>query len=192
MENFQQLTNLQLKEQFDKNGYAVLQNVFSKKMCKSLTDHMFDLFKQNKLSKDNQCPISDSIRNEPEFNVLVDPLSKVIGKFTQTLLIPTFTYSRIYRPGEELKRHIDRPQCEVSATLTLGYDSSDAWPIFFNENKVTLNVGDLAVYKGCDVEHWRPIFNGNWHVQVFIHYVDLNGPYRDLVKQYYTMKQSKR
>lgn len=192
MEDLQQLTNLQLKEQFDKNGYAVLQNVFSKKMCKSLTDHMFDLFKQNKLSKDNQCPISDSIRNEPEFNVLVDPLSKVIGKFTQTLLIPTFTYSRIYRPGEELKRHIDRPQCEVSATLTLGYDSSDAWPIFFNENKVTLNVGDLAVYKGCDVEHWRPIFNGNWHVQVFIHYVDLNGPYRDLVKQYYTMKQSKR
>ena len=44
-------------------------------------------------------------------------------------LIPTYSYARVYQHGAELKRHKDRPSCEISTTLNLG---GDPWPIFID------------------------------------------------------------
>jgi hypothetical protein len=47
---------------------------------------------------------------------------------------------------------------------------------------IVINVGDGVIYKGSEIEHWRPIFNQpetSWHHQLFIHYVDANGPFKD-------------
>lgn len=168
---------------FEQNGYVVLSEALTKEQCKQLTDHMFDLDRKDKLVKDDQCPLSGAVYGDPVFDDLLVQMAEGIGLQVGKKLLPTYTYARLYRPGEELKRHKDRPSCEVSATLTLGYDeSSTVWPIFFDEHKeiqVNLDVGELAVYKGCDVEHWRPKFKGKWQVQVFLHYVDANGPYKD-------------
>ena len=35
----------------------------------------------------------------------------------------------LYKQGDELKRHKDRPSCEISTTLNLG---GDPWPIFID------------------------------------------------------------
>jgi hypothetical protein len=63
------------------------------------------------------------------------------------------------------------------------YDASKySWPIFIDNNKIDLKPGDLAIYRGCDLSHWREPFNNNvddWHVQGFFHFVDANGPYVD-------------
>jgi hypothetical protein len=67
-------------------------------------------------------------------------------------------------------------------SLVLGFDSRPIWSIFFDEKKkieVVLEEGDMAIYKGCDIHHWRPEFKGTWHVQVFFHYVDASGPYKN-------------
>jgi hypothetical protein len=46
-----------------------------------------------------------------------------------------------------------------------------------------LKPGDLAIYRGCDLDHWREKFiydkqdESVWQVQGFFHYVDANGPY---------------
>jgi hypothetical protein len=48
--------------------------------------------------------------------------------------------------------------------------------------KIELNPGDLVIYQGCDVPHWRtPLTypDNIWQVQGFFHYVDANGPYVD-------------
>jgi hypothetical protein len=37
-------------------------------------------------------------------------------------LIPTYSYARVYEKGAILKRHKDRPSCEISTTLNLGGD----------------------------------------------------------------------
>jgi hypothetical protein len=45
-----------------------------------------------------------------------------------------------------------------------------------------METGDLVIYRGCEVEHWREEFiapEGSYHIQVFLHYVDANGPYAD-------------
>ena len=96
-------------------------------------------------------------------------------------LYPSYTYARIYKKGDELKRHKDRFSCEISTTLNLG---GNDWPIYLEpsgkENKkgkkVNLKPGDMLIYKGCEVEHWREKFKGNECVQVFMHYNDLKTP----------------
>ena len=175
----------QTVEYFEKNGYVVLKDALTKDQCTQLTKHMFDLLQQGKLVKDEQCPLSDAVYGDPIFDNILQKFAKPIGDSVGRTLLPTYTYARIYRPGEILKRHKDRPACEISATMTLGYNSKSIWPIFFDEEKeipVSLDVGELAVYKGCDIVHWRPPFKGEWHVQIFLHYVDANGPYKDHVK----------
>jgi len=112
-------------------------------------------------------------------------------------LIPTYTYTRLYEKGNILHRHKDRPSCEISTTLHLGGDS---WPIYLDPTgadnilsgsetttivkpgapkgvQVDLKVGDMLIYSGCELEHWREPFQGNVCSQVFLHYNHANGPY---------------
>ena len=110
-------------------------------------------------------------------------------------LIPTYSYTRLYEKGNKLRRHKDRASCEISTTLHLG---GDEWPIFLdpsggdfviNEYKeihkpgapkgirIDLKVGDMLIYSGCELEHWREPFEGNVCSQVFLHYNHANGPF---------------
>lgn len=172
-------------EYFNKNNYVILKDALTKDQCNSLVKHMFTLYEQGKLVKDDQCPLSDAVYGDPIFDEILQRFAKPIGDAIGLKLLPTYTYARIYRQGEILKKHKDRPACEISATMTLGFDSKPIWPIFFDEEKeipVALEQGELAVYRGCEVLHWRTAFKGQWHVQVFLHYVDANGPHKDHVR----------
>lgn len=96
-----------------------------------------------------------------------------------------YTYTRIYKYGDILHRHKDRPSCEISCTLNLG---GDEWPIWLDptggkNNKgisYVLKPGDLLIYRGCELEHWREPFTGDRVVQAFLHYNDLEGPFKKL------------
>lgn len=177
----------QTTEYFEKNGYVILKDALSKDECRKLTEHMFSLYNQGKTEKDEQCPLSDSVYGDPIFDNILQKFAEPIGASVGRKLLPTYTYARIYRPGEILKKHKDRPSCEISATMTLGFDDEcgDSWPIVFDEEKeisISIDIGEMAVYKGCEILHWRKSFKGKWHVQVFFHYVDANGPYKDHYK----------
>jgi len=95
-------------------------------------------------------------------------------------LVPTYSYTRLYEKGNILRRHKDRPSCEVSTTLHLG---GDEWPIFLDpsgaskEVRVDLKVGDMLIYAGHELEHWREPFEGKVCSQVFLHYNHANGPF---------------
>ena len=90
-------------------------------------------------------------------------------------LYPSYTYARIYKKGDILKRHKDRFSCEISTTMNLG---GDHWDIYLEPSgkeglkgiKVFLKPGDMLVYSGCELEHWREKFKGNECCQVFLHY----------------------
>ena len=172
---------------FDKNRFIYLSGVLSKEVCDRLTQHMFDLFKEGKLTKDPQCPLSDSIYGDPAFDKILGDLAGPLSSQLGVELLPCYTYARIYRPGEVLKRHTDREACEISGTLTLGFDpGSELWPIFFAKDPtdeagtpLNIDVGDLVMYRGNELTHWRPAYRGLWQVQVFFHFVDANGPHKE-------------
>tara|TARA_R100000988_G_C3966988_1_gene149359 strand:+ start:435 stop:1001 length:567 start_codon:yes stop_codon:yes gene_type:complete len=102
-------------------------------------------------------------------------------KETNLKLEPTYSYWRLYTNNADLRPHKDRPSCEVSVTVMLG-SSGEEWPIYMDGKRVDLKAGEAAVYLGCELEHKRDNFQGDWHSQVFLHYVDVNGPYIDYKK----------
>ena len=123
-------------------------------------------------------------------------LMKVLPKMQQETdleLVPTYSYARIYKKGDILRRHKDRPSCEISTTIHLG---GTKWSIFIDDTgsdnvideyknihkpnapkgtEVLLDVGDMLVYSGCELEHWREPLEGDNCAQVFLHYNHLNG-----------------
>ena len=176
-----------IAEFFEENKYVYLSDVLDEKICKELTDYMFHLYESGNLIKDTQCPLSDSIYGNVAFDDLLRKLAKPLSEQLDIDLDPAYTYARLYRPGEELEKHTDRPSCEISGTMTLGFaPSTSVWPIFFGLNdedltgeKFDIDTGDLVIYRGNELPHWRARFEGTWQVQVFFHYVDKNGPHKE-------------
>ena len=125
---------------------------------------------------DGQIPNTYSCYSDLVMETLLVGLKNKIEKATKYKLVETYSYTRIYKKGDELVRHKDRKSCDISATLCLGGDK--IWPIFLepsgkeNEKGVAIKLkpGDLMCYAGCFVEHWREPFDGNDCGQVFLHY----------------------
>jgi hypothetical protein len=87
----------------------------------------------------------------------------------------------MYTVNADLKKHKDRPSCEVSVTVMIGSDGIK-WPIYMEGTEINMEPGDAAIYLGCEIEHWREEFKGDWHAQTFLHYVDKNGRNKEWVK----------
>jgi len=125
---------------------------------------------------DKQIPNTYSCYGDFAMETLMVKMLPVMKKHTGLDLCPTYSYARAYKKGDELKKHKDRPSCEISTTLNLG---GDPWSIFVEGTKVLLEVGDMLVYSGCELEHWREPFDGDICGQVFLHYNHVNGPFAD-------------
>ena len=126
---------------------------------------------------DQQIPNTYSIYGDSTFDTLLMKILPVMKKETGLEVVPTYSYARIYKRGDILKRHKDRPSCEISTTLNLG---GDPWPIFLEGNQVDLDIGDMLIYEGCKLEHWREPFEGENCAQVFLHYNNVNGEFKDI------------
>ena len=117
----------------------------------------------------------------------------------------TYAYCRKYDRGAYLKAHVDRPSCEISVTICLDYKSDDGtpWSIWAqnDENyvdfdgtgqdmynisqgkphrkrtgkKIVLYPGDVLVYQGPNVIHWRDYFAGSYSYHMFLHYTRPDG-----------------
>ena len=137
---------------------------------------------------DKQIPNTYSHYSDPVMETLLMKVLPRMQDETGLSLVPTYSYARLYKQGDILKRHKDRPSCEISTTIHLG---GDRWSIFMDPtgsdnvideyknihkpnapkgNEVILDIGDMLVYSGCDLEHWREEFRGNNCAQVFLHY----------------------
>jgi hypothetical protein len=168
-------------EEFDKNGYLVLKNLWDPEdlYCeppekKGQYNYYGSLDKVNHVSVENQVEGSTSRYYYPPYKYAHSQvrlkLEKVIGK----KLYNTYYYDRFYNPGQELRNHADRPACEISVTIHIGSNVSNPWPIWIKtpdtyddpktkkeiiekgENRsVILHPGDGMVYKGCERPHWR-------------------------------------
>ena len=147
--------------------------------------------------EDAQIPNTFSCYSDFFMETLMMKVLPVMQQHTEMNLIPTYSYTRIYKEGDILHRHKDSPSCEISTTLHLGGNS---WPIFLDPTgannilsgretttivkpnapkgiSINLEVGDMLVYSGFELEHWREPFEGNNCAQVFLHYNNVDGPF---------------
>ena len=138
------------------------------------------------LKGDPQAPKSHCVYGDPAFETVMAMSTPDIGEMVGKNLIPQYTYARIYLNGSVLERHSDRPECQYSVTLSLGGEYNQQWPIWIkdyagNDHCVPLDEGDMVVYHGTELEHWRDKFEGTAQFQLFMHYVDADGEFKDRV-----------
>jgi len=164
--------------------YKYIKNMLSSDLVDYLSSFSLKNFK---VTNDPQYPMAYSIHSSESqiYHHILHFLKDTMEKETNLKLKPSYCYNRIYLPGNDLKKHTDRFACEISASITLKYfykDKDYKWPLCMNNIPIVIESGDGVIYKGCEIEHWRPVFiqpKDCWHHQLFIHYVDLNGPYAD-------------
>ena len=194
---------------FKKNKYQVIRGAISKELAEigyrylqisaEADDWMLQkgtTHEKNPLIgnfKDSQVPNSYAKYADRFMETLLVKTIDVMQKKTGLRLVPTYSYTRLYRTGNILRRHKDRPSCEISTTLNLG---GDEWPIFIDPTgadnvideyknihkpnapkgvKIVLKPGDMIIYSGCELEHWREPFEGKLCGQVFLHYNHADG-----------------
>ena len=165
-------------------GYVVLEDLISQSDANELVLALRNYIEETQAAPDPMCPRSKAVHGMPESDKLLELLTPAVSRASGKNLIPTYSYARMYVNGETLPRHIDRPACQYSVTLCLGMDGNP-WPIFMAKTaeevggSVSLNVGDGVLYLGMDMHHWREPFEGQWQAQVFLHWVDADGPHAD-------------
>lgn len=171
---------------FKENKYVFISSFLDKENCQQYVDEFKKLIDEGQTTKDVQCPLSHALGHSVLFDSLLEQLTPHMETVTGKNLYPTYAYARWYAPGDELKIHKDRPACEISATITLGFEGGQ-WPIYVGNKidksdakQINMNVGDAVVYKGEELFHWREKYiEGQWQAQVFIHYVDADGPHKE-------------
>ena len=196
---------------FKTKKYQVIRQALSKELANFIFNYMMlqrdavdFMVKNNKVNPanpfigtrtDKQVPGCYTKYGDWVMETLLMYMIPIMKAKTGLELIPTYTYTRLYEKGNILKRHKDRPSCEVSTTLHL---VGGEWPIFLDPSgqnfvvdeyknihkpgapkgvRVDLKVGDMLIYSGCELEHWREPFQGNVCSQVFLHYNHANGPF---------------
>jgi|TARA_R100000482_G_C5130455_1_gene151535 hypothetical protein len=188
---------------FKKEKYCIVKKAVSKELCNFLENYLLlkrqcskTLFDTKQISpycvdygkwSDEQIPNTYNCYSDMAMETLLLKFKPTIEKITNFKLSESYSYIRIYKKGDILKRHKDRNECEVSTTLNIGGDN---WPIYLSpyENvgvpdnkkitvaskakgvKINLDVGDMLIYLGCELEHWRNKFNGQDCLQSFFHY----------------------
>ena len=181
---------------FKENKYSVIKNAISKELADFCYQYFLNkrkvaryLFDEKYISgfteyfgvwNDQQIPETYSHYGDIVMDTLLEKVKPVMEKESGVKLTETYSYARIYKKGDELKRHKDRYSCEISTTLNLG---GDDWSIFLEPSgeknkkgvKVKLEAGDMLMYRGCELEHWRKPFKGKDCGQVFLHYNDASG-----------------
>ena len=172
------------QEAFRRQAYLLLPALLEPALTDFLWSYVHTKFACRLLSPgDDQVPNTLFAYGDPALDGLLEYLRPRIEEYSGLPLSPTYSYFRLYKNGDDLKRHRDRPACEVSVSLNIGQVPSDAWPLYVEGNAgpyaALLSPGDGLLYRGIDFFHWREPFQGNRLVQVFLHYVDRNGPHAD-------------
>ncbi len=178
-------------------NFKHITNALHKETCDYLTKWLKKCVETKEAVQDPQCPKSWSMWHHPITDKVLEEFLPRMEEETGKQLFPTYAYARLYQKGEVLKCHTDRPPCEYSATITLGHDG-EVWPFWAadsgedtdqgivgednkihrikNSKKLTIEIGDAVIYKGCEAPHWRDSFEGQWQTQIFLHYVEQDGP----------------
>jgi hypothetical protein len=104
-------------------------------------------------------------------------LQPIHEEFAGVELEPGNIYGlRVYREGNVLEMHVDRPEALiVSAVVQVAQDLDEPWPLVVEYggelHEVFLDAGQMLLYEGATTMHGRPSpMRGREFVNVFVHY----------------------
>ena len=177
---------------FETDGYEIVRGALTRQTVDLLAIE-FQMLKDceyhrsgispDEIPGDGQVPRSWARYGAICFESVLVLLRDTVAGVAQKNLAPSYSYARIYYKGATLGRHHDRPSCQYSATVCIKNDVNP-WDIYIQDNHgqehaVALQEGDMLIYRGDKLDHWREEYQENKQIQVFIHYVDLDGEFKE-------------
>ena len=174
------------KEIYENYGCVFVENFIDSYTIKIISKYLENKIRRGEWKELTEDPTSKYFYYaDPLIETILDEKHKYVENIIDKKLHPTYSYARIYQPGESLKPHIDRSSCEISVTVnvaTVG-EQSPIWMKYmdYSPKSFYLKAGDAVIYKGCESLHWREEFNSDQlNVQFMLHYVDCYGPHSNL------------
>jgi hypothetical protein len=167
---------------FCEQRYLFVRRILPQPILDYLKVYYSILMANKVLDHDTQCPWSLAIGGDRALDAMLEWLRPTISRIVGIELAPTYSYTRRYAKGDILARHIDRPACEISITVSIqipqGAKPSTIYlkPPCSNEIKVEMFEGDGCIYVGTQVEHWRDPFDIEGYIQLFLHYIRKDNP----------------
>ena len=140
----------------------VFRTCLKEKIIPPYLEHLFGAYDDEQVPDSEYAMYADVV-SETLLNILRRPIQQEVD---MGRIIENYSYVRIYKRGNELKKHVDRQACSLSVTLPIG---GQPWPIFIDGEQIELNIGDMLIYNG-NIPHWREPFEEAECVQVFLHY----------------------
>lgn len=199
-----------LRQHYQDHGYAVLRAAASPEVARGLLGLITNAAQRPDVARQMLSRPSVNTRPSYEFHSSQFPtafgfhwgLTSKLCDVTGKRLAPSYCFFRAYQRGDRCTVHSDRPACDHSMSLALGYSDGAVWPIEVGARFLTveeankiqiaddfgaepfasvkLDPGDALVYKGVNHRHGRVTPNPNrWSAHLFLHWVDLDGPFAE-------------
>ena len=173
--------------------YKVVKNFFSPAELILFKIYCKNRLKENTWVTDSQCPFTPTwtAGTDSLIDALLESKLNAVESYSGLKLFKSYSYWRYYVFGSLLRPHYDRPSCEVSISVCI--HKTDKWPLVIDDKQYELGEGDGLLYLGCEMNHSRyDYFNGDGLAQVFLHYVDQEGPFTHHKNDDYLKGTSKR
>ena len=169
-------------EQFDKDGYIVVKDLWDPKELFvevptirgqiNYWGKRQDQFSHTPL--EGQVEGSLACYTRPQYRHIHSGIRRKLEKVIGRQLYNTYYYDRFYFAGQGLELHADRPACEISVSVHISTNLEEDWPLWIKtpdtyagpgnageiielgeKRFVNLKPGDGMIYKGCERPHWR-------------------------------------
>jgi hypothetical protein len=180
--------------QFKLKGYVRIKSCLDLNFCNLVFNYLKirSIFSKNTV-EDNFVPGTFALYADPLMESILMALRPLLREFSDCPISPTYSYCRLYKHGDVLTKHKDRLECEFSVTIPFGFEylskesqssnaESNTWPIYMNGEPVYAEPGDVLIYRGIEVEHWRDEFKGTSQAQAFFHYISDVHDYSDFLR----------
>ena len=168
-------------EQFDKDGYIVVKDLWDpKELFVSVPRKRGQVnFWGKKAHQYEYTPLEMQVEGSfacytrPQYRTIHSSIRLKLEKIIGRKLYNTYYYDRFYFAGQGLEIHSDRDACEISVSIHISTNLEECWPLWIKtpdtysdkkkseitesgENRsVCLDPGDGMIYKGCERPHWR-------------------------------------
>jgi hypothetical protein len=170
-------------KRFRQRRYLFLKGMLPPPLLDYLKAYYTILLANNRFSHDDNCPSSLSLGGDPALDAILEWIRPELGRLVGFSLAPTYSYTRRYAKGEVLSRHLDRPACEVSVTVSIQIPKGAGPSVIYlkppdlKETRIEMLEGDGCIYAGTEVEHWRKRFRVDGYIQLFLHFISRRGPH---------------
>jgi len=164
--------------------YKLIKNFFTQEELSILQPYCYKKLLAHTYFPNDPQSLSPSWYNDELMDTLLETKEPLMCKHVGLEVKKAYAYWRYYVYGGFLKDHLDRPSCEISVSACI--KKYDNWPLIMQGKKYELEEGDGVIYLGCELPHSRPgIYKGQGMAQVFLHYVDKNGPFTHHINDNY-------